>query len=565
MLERRILIAAVVGFVATARAGTVLYVDHGNCPGPGSGSELDPYCSIQTAINNAVDTDEIIVAPGTYPEAIDFLGKAIAVRSSDGPEATIIDAHDPQGATAVSCTSGEGEDTVLEGFAIGNGSALEGGGMSCVSSSPTVVNCIFALNIAVAGAGMHNRDSSPTVTGCSFIRNSAIERGAGMHNDNSSPIVTNCIFSGNNFLPYESGASDDLGGGMSNVNSSPDVTGCTFSGNSADYGGGMTNLSGSLTMDRCTFTGNSAAVGGGMYNSSAAPMMTGCTFDGNIAEAGGGLFQLGGFPTPTLIGCVFRDNAPTGVHSVLGDFLLANSLFHGQSDHGALLGGSVIVSNCTFADNGTSAIAEDGLVAVVASSVVRGGISIDGSSVLTVSYSNIEGGWPGIGNIDAGPLFVDPGSGDYRLQPTSPCIDAGDNAAVPKGIDTDLDGNPRFVDDPNTPDTGNSPDGGPVVDMGAYEFQSCLGDINNDGVVNVVDLLMLLFSFGPCEDCPADLDGSGVVDVLDLLTLIGNFGPCAGIECLDHSSCDDDNGCTIDLCIGGTCYHIPIGGPFCDE
>ncbi len=51
----------------------VLFVDDDNCPGPGDGSELNPYCSIQTAIDTAVDTDEIVVAPGTYFEAIDFL------------------------------------------------------------------------------------------------------------------------------------------------------------------------------------------------------------------------------------------------------------------------------------------------------------------------------------------------------------------------------------------------------------------------------------------------------------------------------------------------------------
>ncbi len=53
-----------VALISSAQADTI-FVDDDNCPGPGDGSELDPYCSIQTAIDNAVDTDEIVVATGT--------------------------------------------------------------------------------------------------------------------------------------------------------------------------------------------------------------------------------------------------------------------------------------------------------------------------------------------------------------------------------------------------------------------------------------------------------------------------------------------------------------------
>ena len=82
--------------VSTAQAGVVIHVDAANCPGPGDGSVGDPYCSIQTAMDHAVDTDEIVVAPGTYFESINFLGKAITVRSTDPMDpvvvaATIID------------------------------------------------------------------------------------------------------------------------------------------------------------------------------------------------------------------------------------------------------------------------------------------------------------------------------------------------------------------------------------------------------------------------------------------------------------------------------------------
>ena len=61
MLRYRLIATLVAAFSCNVRAD-VIVVDAANCPGPGDGSELDPYCSIQTAIGNAVDTDEVVVA-----------------------------------------------------------------------------------------------------------------------------------------------------------------------------------------------------------------------------------------------------------------------------------------------------------------------------------------------------------------------------------------------------------------------------------------------------------------------------------------------------------------------
>ena len=103
----------------------------------------------------------------------------------------------------------------------------------------------------------------------------------------------------------------------------------------------------------------------------------------------------------------------------------------------------------------------------------------DGTSSATVSYCDVQGGWAGTGNINANPLFVDADGPDnivgteddnLRLSSGSPCIDAGDNNAVPGGIVTDLDGLSRFFNDPATSDTGNGTP--PIVDMGAYEYQT---------------------------------------------------------------------------------------------
>ncbi len=153
----------------------------------------------------------------------------------------------------------------------------------------------------------------------------------------------------------------------------------------------------------------------------------------------------------------------------------------------------------------------------------------------------MQGGWPGDGNIDADPLFLDPDDSDFHLSAGSPCIDAADNTAVPMDITTDLDGNPRFVNDLDTQDTGVSEGGCPVVEMGAYEFQDgtiecCPADLSGDGIVEAFDLAMLLGAWGPCPEpckegdpadtCPADLNGDCVVEAFDLALLLGAWGPC---------------------------------------
>jgi parallel beta-helix repeat protein len=419
-----------VAVLSSAAQADTIYVDDDNCPGPGSGTEGDPYCSIQTAIDNAVDTDEIVVAPGTYFETINFMGKAVWLHSSDGPKVTIIDA---QGlGTVVTCESGEGPDTVLQGFTI-TASNGGGGGMSNFGSSPTVIDCRFVGNTSAFGGGMFNvNGSSPTVTNCTFSGNTALIWGGGMFNNGSSPTVTNCAFEGNT-------AGDD--------------------------GGGIYNDFGSLTVTNCTFSGNDR---GGMVNATSGPTVTNCTFSGN---SGGGMRS--GF-TPTW------------------------------------------VSNCILWGNSGFDITFFGMAHVIRFSDV-------GTSFGDLPASS--------GNINADPMFVDPDNGDFRLSPGSPCIDAGDNTVVPDGITTDLDGNPRFVDDPDTEDTGDGDP--PIVDMGAYEFQiPCPWDLDGDGNVNVVDLLMVIGSWGPCAGCPADFNDDGFVNVVDLLALIGNWGPCPGVPCV---------------------------------
>ena len=171
--------------------------------------------TIQAGINAAVKGDEVVVAIGTYNENINFNGKAITVRSTDPTDAgvvliTIISGGGLAG-SVVTCDSGEGPDSVLNGFVITGGTGTNVGNSN-------------------SGGGMFNFSSSPTVTNCSFIGNDVSGVGGGIYNDNvdAIPTVTNCTFSGNTAA---------TGGGFFNGGGSPTLTNCWFTGNLAHSGG----------------------------------------------------------------------------------------------------------------------------------------------------------------------------------------------------------------------------------------------------------------------------------------------------------------------------------------
>ena len=154
--------------------------------------------------------------------------------------------------------------------------------------------------------------------------------------------------------------------------------------------------------------------------------------------------------------------------------------------------------------------------------------------------------WFGVTAIStAEPFFADPVTGDYHLQAGSPCIDAGRVADVVRdyydsdndgntteSILIDLDGMCRFFDDPETPDSGDG--NPPLVDIGPYEFGAppfipCIGDLSNDGEVDLRDLGILLSNYGETEGASpreGDLDDDDDVDLADLATMLGLFGPC---------------------------------------
>jgi hypothetical protein len=180
---------------------------------------------------------------------------------------------------------------------------------------------------------------------------------------------------------------------------------------------------------------------------------------------------------------------------------------------------------------------------------------------LSVSFSDVQGGWtgPGSGNIEADPVFVDAGASNFRLSadPPSPAVNAGSNDAVPSDtFDVDQDMNAAE----KTPDRDiEERIVGRFVDMGAYEqpdnAENCEADVTEDGVVDVEDLVAVILGWGSCppppEACPEDANGDGVVDVQDLVGVILNWGAECALQSAPQTfwQCIERCGPTDPACI----------------
>ncbi len=195
--------------------------------------------TIQEAINLAQGDDVIHVLPGRYNESINFNGKAITIKSTGGAAVTTIDGWKLED-SVVKCISGEGPSTILDGFTISGGTGNRelysetetvGGGLLCLHSSPTILNCIFVSNSSTyQGGAIFNGDRSNTTIQNCKIRSNVSERGGGLYNSRGRPVVRNSEIA-NNRAEYG-------GGGMYNFGSNVRVISCSFEHNRAEYNGG---------------------------------------------------------------------------------------------------------------------------------------------------------------------------------------------------------------------------------------------------------------------------------------------------------------------------------------
>jgi parallel beta-helix repeat protein/predicted outer membrane repeat protein len=436
------------------------------------------YATIQDALDAAVSGDIVLVADGTYSGNILFPGNKtnITLISEHGPDSTVIEGAPPEGApegdpSGSVVTFSADNNFTLEGFTITKGSTSGNGGGVLIgsSSSPTITNCIITNNRASSGGGITvGSFASPTITNCIITNNEASVRGGGITlADSSAPFIDNC----------------------------------TISNNLAPQGGGISVGSfASPTIDNCIITNNEAFFGGGIScGGSSAPFITNSIFQNNSATGDTVKDNGGGLHAPIIINCIFKDNTSNqnggGMAFDSAEPLIVNCTF--DNNTAALSGGAIslheaapIITNCSFSNNsaltnpgGAIACNNPSPETTVTNSIFWGDhpaeIACDANTI-SVTYSNIQGGggwpanpdmagadrWPGTGNINADPRFLDQANGDFHLTNDSPCIDAGDNSD-PYLQTTDIDGDDRKIDDPAVADTGNGTP--PIVDMGAFE------------------------------------------------------------------------------------------------
>jgi predicted outer membrane repeat protein len=243
-------------FLAVPCSGEIIYVDD---DGPAD------FNNIQAAINDSNDGDTIIVADGTYigvgNREISFHGKAITVRSENGPEKSIIDCQGK--GMGFLFRDGEGANSILAGLTIRNGYSSGCGALAITSySSPMIINCTFENNHGDHGGAISCHSYySPKLTNCIFTGNSS-HYGGGIFISEGSPILTNCKFSGNSAVDY--------GGAVHcEETSSPTFRNCLIIGNKTEWnGGGISNTDGSdAIIENCTITDNIAnGKGGGIYS-----------------------------------------------------------------------------------------------------------------------------------------------------------------------------------------------------------------------------------------------------------------------------------------------------------
>jgi hypothetical protein len=411
------------------------------------------YPTIQSAINACNDYDHVKVDPGTYTENLDYHGKAITVRSDSGdPTDTIIDGG--MNGSVVSFVTEEGNDTVLKGFGITNGSGTAydgspnyqlGGGIYCYYAGPKIENCHIYDNdlttssggekgggiyIGVLGAGptFRGRDYEfePIIKDCKIYDNLADTVGSGIYIE---------LFEGG--MPANPILGDELS-----------ITGCEIYGNdSSQWGSAIAIMCAYNDSSTCktTIKNNVIYDNGCWYNTTTTPSAV--TWDSgdqiifvnNIVyghEGAGIEINIPGSSSSAVTHNTFFDNHWYAISvRVSWGYSFPWKIYNNICwENGDKWGG--YTTEIFFSEWA------DGVVINCYNNCIENGedaIDIDGTGV-TLNYYD---------NITTDPDFVNEATGDLHIKSTSDCVDEG-HIDAPEAPAKDFEGDNRDED----PDIG---------------------------------------------------------------------------------------------------------------
>jgi hypothetical protein len=328
-------------------------------------------------------------------------------------------------------------------------------GITCINYSYLVIrNTEIRFNHS---SGLVLFDFSDIMAESIVIREN---KSGGLISFSSSPQVTNFLVKNN------SGNGVSIKGNSSG-NLFPFFSHGRIQNNTSLYNGGgiAIDIDAYVYIEDTKIIDNVAFNGGGIYCGMAQCDLNNVTIIGNSAQNGGGVYG-GNYSYQTMSYCLIAKNlaynSGGGAYINQGELNLYNCTLS-ENSSGNLGGG--LVFNCNYAPQST-----------IRNSIVwnnnPGEIDVIGNGPI-INFSDVNGGYSGIENIDDDPLFIDPLNNNFHLSwnsfpegngSKSPCIDAGD------------------------PDSSQDPDG-TYRDMGAFYFdQGFFTTVNDTKSFNEVNI-----------------------------------------------------------------------------